>query len=136
MDALFLLLRELPVNKQEENMDKLSPGTKGALNELIVTTDLLSKGYEVFRSVSPSTSCDLVAQKFGILTRIEVRSGYMTDSGKLTFKYDLVDYKHSDTIAVVLNTGDIHYLSPEEAKTNKLTSNRPNSFILEATAVV
>ena len=33
--------------------------TIGAISELMVSADLLKKGYEVFRAVSPSCSCDL-----------------------------------------------------------------------------
>ena len=35
-------------------------GDIGAMHEMMVATDLLRRGWEVFRSVSPSSSCDLV----------------------------------------------------------------------------
>lgn len=42
----------------------------------MVAADLLAKGYEVFRAVSPSCSCDLAILRDGKLTRVEVRTGY------------------------------------------------------------
>ena len=55
---------------------KISAGTKGTIGELRVAVDLLQKGYEVFRSLSPSCSCDLAILKNDKLIRIEVRTAY------------------------------------------------------------
>lgn len=52
----------------------LSTGVVGAIGELIVAADLLSKGYEVFRAVSQAASCDLIVLKAGACLRIEVRT--------------------------------------------------------------
>lgn len=52
----------------------LPNGTRGAISELKVCCDLLEKGFEVFRSVSPHCSCDLAILKDGKLVRVEVRS--------------------------------------------------------------
>ena len=46
----------------------------GATSELLVCADLLGRGFEVFRAVSPSTSCDLIALKHGRCVRIQVRT--------------------------------------------------------------
>jgi len=56
------------------NPIKLSHGTMGALSELIVATDLYKKGYEIYRSLSPSSSSDLVIKKNNKLISIEVRT--------------------------------------------------------------
>lgn len=64
---------------------EMSTGTKGALTELMVCADLLIKGYEVFRSVSPTCSCDLIACKPGDLIRIEVRTANRSKAGELLF---------------------------------------------------
>ena len=61
--------------------DYLPKGTVGAISELRVASFLLEAGYEVFRSLSPSCSCDLAILKNGYLLRIEVRTGYRTSSG-------------------------------------------------------
>jgi len=42
----------------------------------------MSKGYDVFRALSPACSCDLAVLKNGNLLRIEVRTAYVSPSGK------------------------------------------------------
>lgn len=61
----------------------LSSGTVGSIQELRVSTDLLIKGWEVFRALSLSASCDLLLQKNGTIIRMEVRTGYRGKSGKI-----------------------------------------------------
>lgn len=46
---------------------------EGAARELIASADLIRRGFEVFRTVCPNSSFDLVAHKNGILLCIEVR---------------------------------------------------------------
>lgn len=52
---------------------EMASGTVGAIGELLVAVDLLEKGYEVFRALSPACSCDLVVYKGGRGTRVEVK---------------------------------------------------------------
>jgi hypothetical protein len=54
----------------------LPTGTVGAIQELRVAVDLLKRGYEVFRPLSPSCSCDLLVLKDGGIKKIEVRTAY------------------------------------------------------------
>lgn len=61
---------------------------KGAMTELAVCVDLLAKGYDVYRSVSPSALCDLIAVMGKRTIRIEVKTGKYLDSGS---------YSHTDT---------------------------------------
>ncbi len=61
---------------------KLSAGTVGAISELRVGADLMTRGFEVFRSLSPNASCDLAILRGGRLLRIEVRTAYRLISGK------------------------------------------------------
>lgn len=89
----------------------VSSGTRGAIGELIVCADLLNKGYEVFRSVSPSCSCDLAVLKDGKLLRIEVRTGHWTLGGKLTYSKSPKDLERSDVFAVIV--GDQIYYIPD-----------------------
>ena len=51
-------------------------GTVGAMAELIVSIDLMKKGFSVFRAMSPACNFDLVALKDEILYSFEVRTGY------------------------------------------------------------
>ena len=61
----------------EENRNSgLSTGTVGAMSELLVSSDLLRKGYAVFRSVSPACFCDLIAIKEKKMLKMEVRTAY------------------------------------------------------------
>jgi len=77
---------------------KLPTGTVGAISELRVCAFLLSRGYEVFRSVSPSCSCDLAILKDGKLLRIEVRSGYRQENGRI-----ITSRKHiADVLAIAI----------------------------------
>lgn len=59
--------------------------TVGAANELRVAADLMFKGYEVFRALSPQASCDLAILKNGKLLRVEVRSGRPSRNRKSPF---------------------------------------------------
>lgn len=81
-------------------------GSVGAASELRVATDLLLRGFEVFRSVSQCASCDLVALKNGQVLRVEVRTGYVhfktgkrtTLRPKTNSKYDLFAVNYADGI--------------------------------------
>ena len=55
----------------------------GTISELRVAVDLLSKGYDVFRALSPHCSCDLVILKNGVPLRIEVRTVHKKASGEI-----------------------------------------------------
>lgn len=59
--------------------------TVGAISELIVGSNLLSLGYDVFRALSPSSSFDLVAVKQTKSFFIEVRTGYRSLDGSVSF---------------------------------------------------
>jgi Holliday junction resolvase-like predicted endonuclease len=97
----------------------LSRGNTGAVSELVVCADLLKKGYEVFRSVSPSSSCDLIVLKDGKTLTIEVRTGCVNSDG--THRYS-GRVKASVLAVVVMNLKDnsevemkVHYV-PELSK--------------------
>lgn len=65
---------------------KGSRNTKGAIQELKVCADLFLKGYDVFRSVSPSAHCDLIiSDGNGLIKTVEVRSAVKNRSGNLSF---------------------------------------------------
>jgi len=84
---------------------KISPGTIGAITELMVSTDLLQKGYHVFRAQSPSCPCDLIAFMTGnAAIKIEVKTGVI-DS--VTGKRSHGELKNNefDILAVVYPDG-------------------------------
>jgi hypothetical protein len=81
----------------------LSTGTTGAISELRVAVDLLLKGFEVFRAVSPACSCDLIAMREGKTPiRIEVRPANFQINGRLTFPRSRKDGGRQDHFAYVL----------------------------------
>lgn len=75
----------------------LSTGTVGAIAELFVAADMLRRGYNVFRAVSPSSPVDIVAvSRLGVSLRVEVKTGSKAVDGRLIFgrgdnsKYDVL----------------------------------------------
>jgi predicted nucleic acid-binding Zn ribbon protein len=74
--SLFLSLR----NGNRRN-DIMTPHTRGAVNELRVTVDLMEQGYVVYQGVSPHSKCDLVAIKAERIVRVEVKSGSFNSRG-------------------------------------------------------
>lgn len=61
-------------------------GTVGAISEMMVAADLMRKGYSVFRALSQSCFCDLVAFKNGKTLNVEVKTGYKhTVTGRINF---------------------------------------------------
>ena len=53
---------------------QVTKGSTGAAAEMLVAANLLMDGWAVFRSVSPSAYCDLIAVRDGVTRHIEVRS--------------------------------------------------------------
>lgn len=92
-------------HKKEKNGVKdtfLSKGSIGAVGELRVATELLSKGFDVFRAVSQSATCDLIAVKDNRMIRLEVRTGSYTVDGRVNFPKKKKDTGRSEHYAVVL----------------------------------
>jgi PD-(D/E)XK endonuclease len=85
----------------------LCTGTVGAVNELRVCIDLLARGFEVFRSVSPASSCDLAVLKDGRLLRVEVRTAHVNADGVPQFSKK--DGDENDHYAAVVR-GKIIYI--------------------------
>lgn len=86
--------------------------TTGAMNELYVASDLMRRGFEVFRALSPAASCDLVAIGTPArMYRVEVKTGYIKENGDV--KCGPLRGEH-DLLAVVLSDGVIDYEPPIE----------------------
>ena len=84
----------------------LCSGTIGTINELIVCTDLMKKGYAVFRAVSYSCSCDLVIFKDKKLSRVEVTSGWFVNGKVKGRPHKKENY---DIMAIVIAGEKIFY---------------------------
>lgn len=82
-------------------LPNLTSGTQGAVSELVACVDLARLGYEVFRAISPHSSCDLIVLKGERTIRVEVRTGYKTLSGELKWPQPDRDDGRQDVYAVV-----------------------------------
>jgi Holliday junction resolvase len=71
--------------KKKTQKTILPSGTTGAMSELMISADLMKHGYDVFRALSPSCYCDIIATRSDGSLRIEVRTGYRNQSGKVGF---------------------------------------------------
>jgi hypothetical protein len=91
----------------------LNTGQVGAIGELRTSADLLAKGYHVFRAVSPTCPCDLIALKGGKCLRLQVRTARKLKSGKLTYPTGQKDAGRQDYYAAVL-PDRIEYFPPLE----------------------
>jgi hypothetical protein len=86
----------------------ISCGSLGALAELLASVDLMKRGYEVFRALSPACSCDLIAMKAGVILRVEVRSARRKIDGAV--RYPTKNIKGDQIAAVTHDDGAIHYV--------------------------
>lgn len=83
-----------------------SPSTVGAIHELEVCADLLKRGFDVFRSVSPNCSCDIVVIFNKQFVRVEVTTGSRSGTGRISAPGKNVT--QFDTLAIVIG-GQIEY---------------------------
>lgn len=104
-------VRSRPMSKPRSrvpNIPGVSSGMLGAFNELMVSADLLLRGVHVFRAVSPSCPCDIIALHDAKIIRIEVTTGYLTVDGDVSFnRHDTSNY---DVVAAVVARETIVYL--------------------------
>lgn len=78
----------------------ISPNNIGAICELQACSDLLMRGFSVFRSVTPNSKCDLVAIHNSKCYRVEVRAAK---------KFKCVVHGDYDVLAAVNPDGSIQY---------------------------
>ena len=83
-----------PSNARLLPPDGLPTGTTGAAAEMLVISDLLMRGYYVFRSCSANAPFDVVAIKEGKVLKVEVTTGVRCVSGRLSWPAHI---KHKDS---------------------------------------
>ena len=91
----------------------LPTSTIGSISEMHVSADLLSKGYEVFRALSPACSCDLAVLQSSKLLRVEVRTGRFRVTNKAKIRespFFKRDVGRSDIVATYYPDGLITYV--------------------------
>ncbi len=106
---------------KKENPDggygDLSPSRVGAIHEMMVCADLCKRGLSIFRAVSPSEECDIMAMRGSEIFRIEVTTGYRSPRGALNFPPKQT--ARFDILAVVERSGKITYHPDEPALISK-----------------
>jgi hypothetical protein len=93
------------------HLNPVNCGTLGALGEILVTYDLMLKGYEVYRAISPASSCDLVALREGKAVRVEVTKG-MRRGKTQRLIWPRHEASRYDLLAVWESDGSITYDPP------------------------
>jgi hypothetical protein len=88
----------------------LPTGTVGALHELVVSTELMRRGWHVFRALSPSCPCDLVVYRANSsMIRVEVRTGHRKVGGGTYSPLTKKDIGRHDVLAIVTHDGEISF---------------------------
>jgi hypothetical protein len=96
---------------------RIPTSTVGAMHELLVAIDLMQKGFNVFRALSPACPCDLAILDGSVLYRIEVTTAYKTLKSKnIWARHDPALY---DVLALVFNDSTIEYQGLPEKKHNE-----------------
>ena len=85
----------------------VSSGTVGAIGELRVCVDLMSKGLDVFRSQSPNAKSDLIFIVGRLCYRVEVKTGYRN---KLTGEIFMPRPRFAFDVLAVALPNEIVYL--------------------------
>ena len=88
---------------------KHNTGNIGAEGELRVTVDLMGKGYEVYRAMSPSASVDLIVLKDSKALRVEVTKGNRKGNPEV-LKWAPHNALRFDVLAVWEADGKITYM--------------------------
>lgn len=96
--------------KQHNPDHGLNRNKMGAVSELLACADLLKNGFDVFRAVSPSCSCDLMIFYNKKVIRVEVTTGYKTRLGNHQFPKK--NNEKFELLVVVLKNGEIIYTPP------------------------
>lgn len=93
---------------------KLARISAGVLCELIVTADLYSRGWEIFKPFSHAACCDLIAIRGEDVLRMEVKAGYRIGNRQSRAKGTVRPNQKFDCLAIVCDDHDITYQPPLE----------------------
>lgn len=101
-----------------KNYKDIPSSTTGSISELIAAIDLMRKGYSVFRALSSACYCDLIAieTKEKKKLEIEVRTGYKSKEGKISFPKKLSQYDNGNITAYAVverNEGCVYYFNTD-----------------------
>lgn len=113
--------RQINIDSRKTDHYDLSPGTIGAINELKVCVDLMIKGFNVFRCMSPNSPHDLIISKDKELLKVEVTTGTRYINGNI--QHSPKNHHDFDVLAIVVFPGDIIYRPDIFAECSKNASN-------------
>lgn len=91
----------------------MSAQSAGAWAELLACAHLLTHGFEVFRSVSPNCSVDLIARRGDDHYGVEVRCGMKQQNGSISYS---PPRRKFDVLALVLLDGSVVLRGPRAAE--------------------
>lgn len=80
----------------------MNTGVTGAVSELLVSADLFRNGFYVFRALSQSSPCDLIALKDGFCLKIEVSTAWQSKSTEKVYSAKKKVSDLYDVLALVL----------------------------------
>ncbi len=104
---------------------KLPTGSLGTLSELLVAIDLINRGFYVFRSITPNSPCDLIAEKDGQIVKLEVRTGNRSKMypAKIYYATPIPKYcNRIDSLVTVIPEESLVIYEPELGTIVKLPS--------------
>ena len=101
-------------------VDNIPSNTIGSISEMQVAVDLMRNGFSVFRALSQSCHCDLIATKLESVFRIEVKTGYKSPkTGKIQHP-KLVSEKYDIFAAYERNEAKVYYFWKNGKEIKKL----------------
>jgi hypothetical protein len=101
---------------QLARIDRLLPAKAGSISELLVCADLMAKGWDVYRAMDATCSCDLMCVKTGAVIRIEVKTGTRERGRALSLHTKIGKF---DVLALV-DGADLHYYAYHQLGNLKL----------------
>jgi hypothetical protein len=106
--------RKAQTSGREAWQTDIPSGTVGAITELVIATDLMKRGYSVFRALSPACFCDLIAINDNEHLFVEARTGYRAPkSGNLSYPKKTRGSVNVFAVFVPI-TSEIFYLDIEQ----------------------
>ena len=98
------------LNMEKSTHKARSKGSLGAAVESIICGDLLLKGFDVYRAVTPNALCDLVIIKDKEVLRVEVKTCLIYQkTGRIHYaspnpeNYDILALYHVSTKTIIYN---------------------------------
>jgi len=94
------------------NLTQIPSSTVGAIAEIIVSAELMKRGFEVYRAMSPASYSDLIAISGDNIYKIEVRTGrYRKDKdGNLILSYPPQRTENKKIAVYTHNDKKIHFI--------------------------